>query len=81
MKDLIDTLETEFSLNANKTIASQQEAYMRNQFMTYGIKTNDRRKIQNPFLVKAFLPPKQELESIVKSLWDKPQREFQYFGQ
>ena len=81
MIDYITTLETEFRKNANPELALQQEAYMRNQFKTYGIKTDDRRVIQKPFLVKQYLPPKQELETIVKTLWEKPQREFQYFAQ
>ncbi|WP_299890951.1 DNA alkylation repair protein [uncultured Lacinutrix sp.] len=81
MTSFIETLETEFNKNANPEIALQQEAYLRNQFKCYGIKTNDRRSIQKPFLVSQFLPPKTELESIIKTLWKKPQREFQYFAQ
>lgn len=81
MNDFINTLEIEFSKNANPEIASQQEAYMRNQFKTFGIKTEDRRTIQKPFLIKKYLPPKQDIEGIVKTLWNKPQREFQYFAQ
>lgn len=32
-------------------------------------------------MVKAYLPEKAELEEIVKALWAKPQREYQYFAQ
>ena len=81
MSELVIDLEKEFRKNANPKLAKQQEAYMRNKFITYGIKTDDRRVIQKPFLVKAFLPDKTELETIVKILWLKPQREFQYFAQ
>jgi 3-methyladenine DNA glycosylase AlkD len=81
MTHFINSLEIEFSKKSNLEIARKQEAYMRNQFITYGIKTEDRRAIQKPFLVKAFLPNKNELEQIVKILWRKPQREFQYFAQ
>ncbi len=76
----IDTLAAEFKRNANEAIASQQKAYMRNQFEFYGIKTPDRRVIQKPFLVKEFLPDKKELENIVKILWQKPQRDYQMFA-
>ena len=79
--DFINVLESEFKENANKQLAIKQEAYMRNRFTTFGIKTDDRRVIQKPFLVKTFLPEKNQLESVVKTLWSKPQREFQYFGQ
>ncbi len=77
--DFIAVLESEFKKNANEKIAEGQKAYMKNKFEFYGIKSPDRHKIQNPFLVKNFLPPKENLEKIVKKLWNKPQREFQYF--
>jgi 3-methyladenine DNA glycosylase AlkD len=54
---------------------------MRNQFEFYGIQAPQRRKIQQPFLVKNYLPKKSELEKIVKTLWKKPQREYQFFSQ
>ena len=54
---------------------------MKNNFEFYGIKAPDRRVIQRPFLLSAFLPPKSELETIIRSLWSKPQREYQYFAQ
>lgn len=80
MKDFITTLSAEFKKNANATIASGQKAYMRDQFEFYGIKTPKRREKQKPFLVKEYLPPKKDLEKIVKTLWNKPQREYQFFA-
>jgi len=81
MKEFIKILEIEFKKNANPEIAIGQKAYMKNNFDFYGIKTPDRRKIQKPFLVKKYLPPKKDLEKIVKTLWKKPEREYQYFSQ
>jgi len=81
MSDFIQTLEIEFNRHSNAKIATGQKAYMRNQFEFYGIKTPIRRKIQKPFLDKAFLPPKTDLERIVKMLWKKPEREYQFFAQ
>ena len=81
MKEFIKILEIEFEKNANPEIAIGQKAYMKNNFDFYGIKTPDRRKIQKPFLVKKYLPPKKDLEKIVKTLWKKPEREYQYFSQ
>jgi 3-methyladenine DNA glycosylase AlkD len=54
---------------------------MRNQFEFYGINTMKRREIQRPFLEKSYLPPKVEFEQLLKTLWQKPQREYQYFAQ
>ncbi|NOY76887.1 MAG: DNA alkylation repair protein, partial [Calditrichaeota bacterium] len=36
---------------------------------------------QKPFFAKDYLPPKNNLEKIVKILWEKPEREYQYFAQ
>lgn len=81
MIDFINTLEQELSLHANPKIAAEQKAYMRNQFEYYGIKAPLRRKIQHPFLVKQYLPLKDDLETLVHLLWSKPQRDYQYIAQ
>jgi len=81
MTALINTLEFELALHVNPKIALEQKAYMRNQFEFYGIKSTERREIQKPFFIKEFLPKKDELENIVKLLWEKPQRDYQYFSQ
>lgn len=81
MTEFIQTLEQEFLQYGNPQIASEQKAYMRDQFEFFGIKTPDRRRIQKPFLVKEYLPPKEELSALVKTLWNKPQREFHMFTQ
>jgi len=81
IEEYIGTLETEFLKNGNAKIALEQKAYMRNQFEYYGIRATERREIQKPFLVKAYLPTKNELELTIKTLWLKPQRDYQYFSQ
>ncbi len=81
MDAFIDTLETELKHKANAEIALKQKAYMRNQFEFYGLKTEERREIQKPFLIKAYLPDKKDLDNIVKILWQKSQRDYQLFAQ
>ncbi len=81
MNDFIKTLESEFETYADSKIAEEQKAYLRNQFSFYGLKTPVRRAVQKPFLVKAYLPPKQNLAGLIKILWNKPQREYHYFAQ
>lgn len=81
MTDFINALESEFAKNASTQIALEQKAYLRNQFEFYGLKTTERRVIQQPFLIKEYLPKKQELAQIIKILLNKPQREYQYFSQ
>ncbi len=81
MIEFINTLENEFKAKANPNIARQQKAYMKDKFDYFGLKSPVRKQIQIPFLVKKYLPPKSELEPIIKILWSKPEREFQYFAQ
>lgn len=81
MKNYIRTLQSEYERNADAENAVGQKAYMKNHFEFYGIKTPIRREIQKPFLARESLPPKKELEELVKTLWLKPEREYQYFTQ
>ena len=81
MDEYILHLEAEFQNNANRNISVGQKAYMRGQFEFFGIKTPLRRKIQKPFLVKQFLPSKEKVMLLVKELWEKPEREYQFFAQ
>ncbi|WP_215225566.1 DNA alkylation repair protein [Echinicola shivajiensis] len=81
MDGYIRTLEDEFRLNANAIVAKGQKAYMKENFEFFGIKTPLRRKLQQPFLMKANLPPKEKLPELVEILWNKPERDFQLFAQ
>jgi len=71
----------EFEAYADPKIAAEQKAYLRNRFLFYGIKTPVRRAMQKPFLAKEYLPPKEDLENLVRFLWSRPQREYHYFAQ
>jgi 3-methyladenine DNA glycosylase AlkD len=81
VQEYITTLEAEFKQHRNEDIAQGQKAYMKDNFPFIGMKTDTRREVQKPFLVKSFLPEKGEAIQIVKKLWDKPERDFQLFGQ
>lgn len=81
MNDYIPTLLKVFKLNTNTKIALEQSAYLRNQFEFFGIKTTERRALQQTFLANEMLPDKKELGGIISALWKQPQRECQYFAQ
>lgn len=81
MQEFVEILEIEFQKNENIKIAAEQKAYMRNQFEYVGLRAVERREIQKPFLMKAYLPKKEALSELVMTFWNKPQRDFQYFGQ
>jgi 3-methyladenine DNA glycosylase AlkD len=81
MKYFIQNLESEFKKEANPQIAAGQKSYMKNQFEFFGIKSPRRREIQKPFLLKEMLPPKTNLDDLIKICWNKNEREYQYFAQ
>lgn len=81
MNTYIAAIEKALKKNADATNAEGQKSYMRNQFEFYGLKAVKRREIQKPYLTNENLPEKSQLELIIKTLWTKPQRDFQYVGQ
>ncbi len=76
----INQLEKVFEQHANQKIAQGQAAYMQYQFDFFGIQAPDRQTLQKPFLIKKYLPAKEDAFKIAGILWQKPQREFQYFA-
>lgn len=81
MNSYILKLSNEFETCSNLEIAEGQKAYMKHHFDFFGLKSPLRRELQQPFLAKENLPVKEDLEAVVKLLWQKPEREFQYFAQ
>jgi len=78
--EIITSLESIFSQNANAEYAVYMKKYMKDKFEYFGIPAKPRHELTKPFLKKDDLPPINNLGGLVKVLWDKPQREFQYFG-
>ena len=81
MNKWITNLEQEFQSNTNAMVALEQSAYLRHQFEFFGLKAPQRKILLKPFFSKEQRPAKIELENIVKILWLKPQREYQYCTQ
>tara|TARA_R110002050_G_scaffold204327_1_gene339518 strand:- start:4249 stop:4938 length:690 start_codon:yes stop_codon:yes gene_type:complete len=78
--ELLSVLESEFLRNADVKNAEKQKVYMRNQFAFYGLTAGNRREVTLPFLMKNYLPAKEELSDLVKALWEKPEREYHHFA-
>lgn len=78
--DYISSLSSVFEKHQNPKDAVPMKKYMKNLFEYWGIKTQQRREISKPFIKKDSLPMYKDLEKIVKELYRKPQREFQYFA-
>ena len=76
---IIEQLTSEFEQNADIALAEKMAKYMRNLFPFYGIQKPNRKIVVKPFLkelIARSIP--ENTEEIVRILWDKPQREFQY---
>lgn len=77
---MIEELRKAFLKHANPEVAKQQSAYLKNQFLFYGLKSPERRSIQQPFLLRKNLPIKSEAFKIAAELWEMPERELHYFA-
>ena len=79
--DFIILLEKEFSKNSNQILAESQSAYMRNKFHFYGLTAHKRRQIQNPIINEYLLSKNPNFKELIKKLWKKKQRDYQYCAQ
>ena len=80
MTNYVKNIETIFSKNANPEYALNMKKYMKNKSEFFGINSPLRRELSKEFLRKENLPPIEIIKDMIKELWEKPEREFQYFG-
>lgn len=66
-----------FRRNSNESLAKPMAAYMKNSFPFLGIKSQNRRDLQKPFLNK-LLKEKEVNWPFVIECFEQPEREFQY---
>jgi 3-methyladenine DNA glycosylase AlkD len=64
--------------NANPANAVAMQAYMRDKFPFFGIKTPERRALVREVVAEHGLPPADRLEELARCLWDEPERECHY---
>jgi 3-methyladenine DNA glycosylase AlkD len=67
-----------FEQNANPAQAAPMKKYMRDQFEYLGIKSPQFKAVMKQHLAEHGLPPADQLDPIVRALWELPYREFQY---
>src|SRR4030095_10639414 len=79
MHEFVSGIEKIFRKNGNTEEAAWAKAYLRDQFECFGIKTPLRRELCKAYSNKG-LPPYNELQEVVKEMWDQPYREFHYFA-
>ncbi|MFY8004444.1 MAG: DNA alkylation repair protein [Chitinophagaceae bacterium] len=78
MHQLTIALKQQFEGLKNPTIAKQQSAYMLHQFRFLGIMTPERRATTKAIINTYKITDYEELVSVVNTVWQLPEREFQY---
>lgn len=76
--NFIHKLETAFHKKSNTDNAFAMAKYMRNHFLFFGIKTEDRRQIFKSLCKENQLEISENAREIALELYSKPQRELQY---
>lgn len=80
MYSYVRKLKSFFEPHADPAKAAPMKKYMRDQFEYLGIKSPQMAALQKEFIAANGLPPLEDLDAIVRDLWELPQREFQYLA-
>jgi 3-methyladenine DNA glycosylase AlkD len=78
METYLQALRTVYEQQANPEVAMPMSQYMRNQFGFLGIKAPEQKMLLRQFLQAQGLPELTQLETVIRTLWAWPEREFQY---
>lgn len=76
--DYLALLTPAYTAAANASNAAAMKLYLRNQFEHLGIKTPDRRAINKALKAQYGLPSAIDMPALIKALWERPEREYQY---
>lgn len=76
--NLVADLRKTFKFSADKKVAHDAVAYMRNQFEFLGLKTPLRRELSKSLIKHSQELSERDLILLCKDLWKQPEREFQY---
>ena len=77
-KAALENLLLVFQENADAYQAERMKAYMRNLFDFYGLQKDKRADLASPFLKALINSSEDNINEVVKFLWQQPQRECQY---
>lgn len=80
MHPYVASLKRLFEQNADPAQAAPMKKYMRDQFEYLGIKSPQVKALFRQAVKENGLPSPEELDQIVRELWELPQREFQYLA-
>ena len=80
MHPYVALLKTLFEQNADPAQAAPMKKYMRDQFEYLGIKSPQVKILFRQAIQENGLPSLEDLDHVVRELWDLPQREYQYLA-
>ena len=81
LKDITEELKHVFSGARNESRAIQSSAYLKDHFPFFGMTSGQRRDLQKPLLKSlTLLEDRSERWTLIRNLWEQPEREFQYFA-
>lgn len=80
MHPYVASLKRLFEHNANPAQAAPMKKYMRDQFEYLGIKSPQVKTLFRQAIQEKGFPSPEDLDQIVRELWDLPQREYQYLA-
>jgi len=81
LDEIIHVIEEVFTEHGNPVLAKSAETYMKGHFPYFGIMTPERRAVQKEWLNGVNeINDRNDRWQLVRALWEKPQREFQYLA-
>ena len=80
MHTYVKQLKSLFEQNANPSQAPAMKKYMRDQFEYLGIKSPQIKGLLKEHVSAFGLPAPENMDIVVRELWELPQREFQYIA-
>ncbi|MEM9090797.1 MAG: DNA alkylation repair protein [Cyanobacteria bacterium P01_F01_bin.53] len=80
MEQYLQALQALFSQHADPVKAVPMKKYMRNQFEFLGIKSPEHTRLFKQFVAEHGLPTVAQLEPLILTLWQWPEREYQYLA-
>ena len=78
MLSYLEPLAADFKNNANPANAVSMQAYLKDKFICFGIKTPLRKEIVSNFISTHGRPEYRDLKELVSTLFELPEREFHY---
>lgn len=81
ISNYIDAVRCSLAQNSDPEKAEGMAGYMRDQFPFYGLQAAERRKTLSKYMRQKQRPEYSQLKTVIKKLWQLPEREFQYFAQ